>query len=361
MHPLLEQLQPFLAREDVEGLTQLLEAWTPRDDVWLECVEGRLYAPSSTDEQRQRLRAVRATHRAHGATGPAPAVEPSPSPASARPAERVVGPPAPPALEAALVEAEARVGDLAGRSAATASALLAIVRREQQHEHALRRAQYDEALAARRLPAGTSFEAFLASLTRRSVRVGPAAGPSDLAAVQALAPVPLDASLLDFYSTLGGLVGELGAAGLALHVPAPRAILASHGHPQRAQRLAGLSLHDFARWCWGSDRPELEPGALPAEVERLARATPCIGWISDGFSEAHGYLVQRADGLFQVHLWHQDDAFSAPESSSASAGELWTLLVEMMTRLEHAAPLEVESLSELLAVLGPRRGSRTSA
>ncbi|MCU0862961.1 MAG: hypothetical protein MUC36_04135 [Planctomycetes bacterium] len=358
MHKLLEQLQPLLAREDVEGITTLLEAWQPRDDIWAQCVEGRIYAPSSSEAQRQRLRALRAAHRAAAAASPVAAVSAVPAipvqrvAAAAATAARDPAALALPELEAALADGAARIAALPDRTATAAMAMLEIVRREQVHQQAWRQQQYEVELRGRRLPVGTSFPAFLASVASSFVRLGPAADDSELTALQALAPAPLGASLLAFYRTLGGVAGDLGDGGLGLRVLSPRQLLGAHADSQRAQRLAGLSLLDVARWCWGNDRPELDPGVLPAAVEQAARGTPCIGWIAEGSLEANGYLVQRADGLFQVHCWHQDDDFCAPDPAAPHAAELWALLHAVMRRLEHAAPgASVESLSELIEAL----------
>jgi predicted DNA-binding WGR domain protein/Leucine-rich repeat (LRR) protein len=45
-------------QEDVEGMTKLLETWPDRNEEWLSFVGARLEAPSSTPEQRERLRAL---------------------------------------------------------------------------------------------------------------------------------------------------------------------------------------------------------------------------------------------------------------------------------------------------------------
>ena len=45
-------------QEDIEGMTRLLERYPNRNDEWLAFVAARLEAPSSTPEQRERLRAL---------------------------------------------------------------------------------------------------------------------------------------------------------------------------------------------------------------------------------------------------------------------------------------------------------------
>ncbi|NJK43520.1 MAG: leucine-rich repeat domain-containing protein [Pleurocapsa sp. SU_196_0] len=44
--------------DDTEGLTRLLETWEDRDAEWEQFVQSRLYAPSTTDEQKTRLKLV---------------------------------------------------------------------------------------------------------------------------------------------------------------------------------------------------------------------------------------------------------------------------------------------------------------
>lgn len=52
------EVRALLVSEDVEGSTQLLETWTTRDDESRGFVEERLVAPSSTRDERERLRAL---------------------------------------------------------------------------------------------------------------------------------------------------------------------------------------------------------------------------------------------------------------------------------------------------------------
>jgi hypothetical protein len=69
-------------------------------------------------------------------------------------------------------------------------------------------------------------------------------------------------------------------------------------------------------------------------------------------AHADSHRAQRADGRFQVHCWHQDDDFCAPDPAAPHAAELWALLHAVMRRLEHAASAApVESLSELIEAL----------
>jgi predicted DNA-binding WGR domain protein/tetratricopeptide (TPR) repeat protein len=55
---LRRRVMVLAADENVEGMTQLLETWQDRSDEWLAFVAARLEAPSSTPEQRERLRAL---------------------------------------------------------------------------------------------------------------------------------------------------------------------------------------------------------------------------------------------------------------------------------------------------------------
>lgn len=55
---LMVNIQACVVRDDVEGLTSLIEQWQQRDLEWLTVLAGRLVAPSTTVEQRKRLLAV---------------------------------------------------------------------------------------------------------------------------------------------------------------------------------------------------------------------------------------------------------------------------------------------------------------
>ncbi|MFE3970475.1 hypothetical protein [Stenotrophomonas sp. YIM B13575] len=52
------RIQACIVCNDVEGLTSLIEHWQERDLEWLIALAGRLAAPSTTVEQRERLLAV---------------------------------------------------------------------------------------------------------------------------------------------------------------------------------------------------------------------------------------------------------------------------------------------------------------
>jgi hypothetical protein len=347
MHPLLERLQPLLASEAVEDITRLLEVWEPRDDVWAECVEGRLYAPSTSEAQRTRLRAVRSAHRAAMAERRAAPPRVDPAPSRQTEAETVTASAlgALPEFDVHLTEAAARLASLPSNWEEPARALVALVRRGQAHERERLEKRVPSVLGPSQPSVSATF-----------VRLGPVADDAELTAVQALAPVSLGASVLSFYRTIGGLVGDLGGSGLELHVPPPRTLLAAHASSRPAQQLVSLSLLDVARWCWGNDRPELARGVLPAAVEQAARATPCIGWVSDGSAEQHGYLVQRPDALFQLHVWHQDDDFGAPAVASPGATDLWTMLHDVLRQMDPSGPTApVEYLSELVVPLNSSR------
>jgi hypothetical protein len=55
---LFQQVRALAIASDVEGLTALLETWPERTVEWRDFVKQRLLAPSTTDEQRKRLKAV---------------------------------------------------------------------------------------------------------------------------------------------------------------------------------------------------------------------------------------------------------------------------------------------------------------
>lgn len=288
MHPLLTQLQPLVAAEDIEGITALLEEWQPRDDVWLQCAQGRIFAPSSSASQRKRLTVLVERFKADG---------PAASDAGAsRPAQD--GPTGP------------------NREAAT------------------------------------SLPEFLAGPWGERLQLGPPASDDELDALQAMAPMPFSDSLRAFYRTVGRIEGTIGDDGMEIRLRSPRDLLDASRSTERWRTLGGLSLLDMARVAWGNDKPDLDAGMLPPDVERAARETLCIGWLSDGYAEQHGYLVQRTDGTFQVHPWHQDDEFSAPSVAARHAADLWTLLRTVMRHMHGSTETGgVDDLSALLHAL----------
>lgn len=63
MTPFVRQLRQLALAEDVEGLTKLIETWPQRDEEWEQALLGRLMMPSTTPEQRARLKALQQRHQ----------------------------------------------------------------------------------------------------------------------------------------------------------------------------------------------------------------------------------------------------------------------------------------------------------
>ena len=120
----------------------------------------------------------------------------------------------------------------------------------------------------------------------------------------------------------------------------PRTLLEAQQSALRWQRLERLSLLDMARWCWGNDRSGLAQDDLPMAVALAAQQTLCIGWLYEGSCEQHAYVLQTADGQFQLHLWHQDEPFSAPAAARHRTVDLWGLLEALLLLREEADALE---------------------
>ncbi|WP_445289633.1 hypothetical protein [Variovorax atrisoli] len=53
-----ERLRECVEAGDTEAITQLIETWPQRDEEWQQALTGRLFAPSTTPQQRARLKAV---------------------------------------------------------------------------------------------------------------------------------------------------------------------------------------------------------------------------------------------------------------------------------------------------------------
>ena len=60
LSPFAQRVRELVDAEDVEGLTQLIETWPDHGEEWEQALVGRLYAPSTTAEQRVRLKALQA-------------------------------------------------------------------------------------------------------------------------------------------------------------------------------------------------------------------------------------------------------------------------------------------------------------
>lgn len=58
LSPFAQRVRELADAEDVEGLTQLIETWPDHGEEWEQALVGRLYAPSTTPEQRVRLKAL---------------------------------------------------------------------------------------------------------------------------------------------------------------------------------------------------------------------------------------------------------------------------------------------------------------
>jgi hypothetical protein len=358
MHRLQSRLKPLLDSEDIDGLTTLLEAWQPRDAFWRSCVESRLWAPSSSAEHRQRLRALL---KAHDLSPPevsvaslvaefktAAALPPPDEPGVVLSVDELI-----PELETALADAAKRISALPAEAARPACEVLERVRSENDKQQRLRREQFEDDLKRRRLPRGSRFSEFLASVARHFVQLGPAATADEISALQAMAPAALGDGLRAFYTSFGGIRGDFGEDGISLQLCSPRELLDAHHSREPWRRLSRLSLLGMARWSWGNDRPELEPGQLPPTVERAASECVCVGWLMDGGCEQHAHLVQRADGRFQVHLWHQDDDFTASAAEARHAADLLPLLAKLLYLIPHSQDTGQSDfgLEELVAAL----------
>lgn len=58
LSPFAQRVRALVGAEDVEGLTHLIETWPDHGEEWQQALVGRLYAPSTTPEQRARLKAL---------------------------------------------------------------------------------------------------------------------------------------------------------------------------------------------------------------------------------------------------------------------------------------------------------------
>lgn len=319
MHPLELQARPLLEREDIEGLTCLLETWQPRDEFWLQCVDSRRRAPSSTPDQKRRLRALYLSA--------APDFPPPPSlkelakalaEADAR-AAQAAG-----ALERALAADELCLPELAAafrlaediaatlppECAAPARGIITQLHQTSLQAQAKRREQYAEELRSRRPPLDTTLERIRSELTRACASLGPPATPDELDQVEALIGQPLDDELRAFYRCIGGIGADFN--GVLVSLPPPSQLIAAHHSPDRWRQMQAPSLFDMARASWGNDHPGLHAENLPTDTVDAARRTLCIGWVRDGYCEEHAYLVRMPDGSYQFHAWHQDYRFGLP-------------------------------------------------
>lgn len=53
-----ERLRACVEAGDTEAITRLIETWPERDEAWQQALTGRLFAPSTTPQQRARLKAL---------------------------------------------------------------------------------------------------------------------------------------------------------------------------------------------------------------------------------------------------------------------------------------------------------------
>lgn len=359
MHPLEQHARPLLEREDIEGLTRLLETWQPRDEFWLQCVDSRRRAPSSTPDQKRRLRALYLSA--------APDFPPPPSfkelakayaEADARAAQDAD------ALERALAADELCLPELAAAFglaqdiAATlpphwaepAHRIITQLHQSSLQAQAKRREQYAEELRSRRPPLDTTLERIRSELTRACVRLGPPATPDELDQIEALIGQPLDDELRAFYRCIGGIGADLD--GVLVSLPPPSQLIAAHHSPDRWQQMRAPSLFDMALSSWGNDHLGLDPENLPTDTVDVARRTLCIGWIRDGYCEEHAYVVRMPDGSYQLHSWHQDYRFGLPVPDVHRA-PLLPLLQHaighlMAPRDPDGGPLDIPALIEAL-------------
>ena len=75
-------------------------------------------------------------------------------------------------------------------------------------------------------------------------------------------------------------------------------------------------------------------------VALAAQHTLCVGWLYDGSCEQHAYVLQTANGQFQLHLWHQDEPFRAPTAARHRTADLWGLLETLLLLRQRADALD---------------------
>lgn len=342
---LMSQLKALARDSDVEAMTALLEQWPVHDDEWAMCVEMRMRAPSSSKEQRARLRALRDQDRIECPQDVLGDIARLDAELAAKRREQAALAAVPvdpsvlalPGLEVELAAVSVRIESTVVPAAqapwiAATRTLLARVREENLRKQSVLKRQFDALREDRRIAAQLSFAEFLGEQRRQFLCLGNVASASEWALLQQLAPQPLCAELHWFHSVMGGLQGECGATGLHLSLPNAAQLLAAH-HSDRpwACYLPGINLLDMAVWDWGGDRPELTlAGGLPLAVHDAASSFTCIGVLSDDFLEERGYIIALDSQHFGLWSWHQDEAFVAPDMRQIRAFGLLELLLKVL-------------------------------
>ena len=211
MHALIAELSPLLVKEDIEAVTALLERWQPRDELWRQCVEGRLHAPSSTHAQKQRLRDLLQEHSTGAVAYPiengdacaeSVGLTVSRIELDAVPTATIVELPE---LELEVRQVSQRLAELPAEAAGAVRRILDAAHRENLQHQARRREQFEEELTRGTLPRGSGFSRFLSSLSHYFVRLGPPASEAEIEALQTLSPMRFGNSLSELYRSVGGL------------------------------------------------------------------------------------------------------------------------------------------------------------
>lgn len=322
MTKLNDQLQALASEDDVEGIALLLERWQDRAEEWLEAVEARLRAPSSTPDQRRRMLALRDAWRADSEGDRPPTTK-----------ERME------ALRQEVLAAEAVAAarepeplriqrpeyvDFTGSHGPGFEALSSAIR------------GYNAAITA--LPIDDEGDVY--DLECVKLVEYPSASDGDLAALAAAWGGELSPALASFYRTIGGIGHRMGSENWTIEVYTPAGMLDDLGPQALGPSRSSLGLVDLIRWRWGNSRPEFDPGVNLSQRDISTLNTGYLGfgwWSHDWGFEASYYLFTDPKGRASRVYYHQDEGEIFDQLQALLNGEAkWQTLEDELVATVHA-------------------------
>lgn len=324
--PELQKLIEQLALADkATEINQLLLSWPEKDQQWAEYVESRIYAPSTTPDYKKDLKEALAqwelTHPQRTAS----------SPSNLQPAQQKVKTNLLQNLELMADSAAEKINALNIEHAAAAHQLIHAVREENLRLEQFQRDHHEYLLSNDPDNTDVQFDDYIAELSFIFGRIEPPAQQHEIEAFEQRCGRPLPASLREFYLCLGGINVSFAHETLSLNIASP------------AQRLSeatalqpGMGLYQQINNAWGGVREDLsiEQGFDSNLIEQLNQIL-CVGWFTDGYCEAHAYIIETSPEQYGLFHWHQDYGLSLPEVRAINGRPLFKLLSAAVDVYQH--------------------------
>ena len=349
---LTKRVQELAFSDDADGIYQLLLSWEPRNTDWAFLVRSKISAPSTTQHQKtflERLLNVWQSDSGIDAQQLDQYFE-----------EKIAGHLKETDTKPSLfsldqhyegfdeiiksIRTESRTPD-AGQS----SEWIEILRRLKQEDllkEKLQREHHQYLLQNDPENTDAGFETYIQEIKFIFSQVGDSASTDQVDQLSSIASATLPSDLISFYSSIGGIHGDLFNGYLNLKLFSANALITALQSDERPDKLQGLNLYDMIQLSWSNHRPELkkENGFSESTIDELKQPL-CIGWFSDGYMESHAYIISAIENQFGLFYWHQDDDLGAQALQSMNHYSLSGLITKIIGDLDKTIGKNIYDLS----------------